>query len=544
VRLPGDRNPLLQSKVPATVWGLWPDAKGNPEAIVVEQGTGARLEIAVLPAVDDGNEIAEILAAVLGYIGLDGATAEKLEKLKAYATACCERAAEKAENVAPQAKKAQAAAEAAVAQAEKDLAGAAVAVPGPGRATGKARDPVVRAREKAARAKARVDAVARDVDAYHWFPVGSSLSLYTSYNDLVTASMAPGRHVLITGETGVGKEATARTLHAMTFSKHRPFVAMNCAGLTEHLADSQLFGYRKGAFNEAYEDRDGLVQEADGGTLFLDEIQALPPVVRQKLLRFLQDGTFHRLGEAVERQATVRVVAATNRTGYEKDDELRTSGFLARFTFTIKLPPLRHRRDDIDELIRHFVAEVKEDYRGQAKSGTCGTTAIPPGRLANLYPDTGTIADWRSRTWRHENIRGLKSAVVKWFYGKVRDAVLAGGLDVTPRETVNLSDEGLLAVLRKIDHDGVSSFAEAREYFPAYPDSGKRRYIDGGWKAVRQRINRMEESSTEAKTGKREARHLLGKLRARIPEQPSGSSETPPRGPRRHRRQRASGLTG
>ncbi|MDH4155255.1 MAG: sigma 54-interacting transcriptional regulator, partial [Nitrospira sp.] len=155
--------------------------------------------------------------------------------------------------------------------------------------------------------------------------------------------------VLIEGETGTGKELIARAIHSSSARKHKPFIAANCAGLTDSILTSQLFGHKRGAFTGAIQDQQGLFEAAEGGTLFLDEIGDIPPQVQTALLRVLQEKEITRLGEAKPRTVNVRVVAATHHNLSE--DVLRGS-FRADLLYRIRiarvqLPPLRDRREDI-----------------------------------------------------------------------------------------------------------------------------------------------------------------------------------------------------
>jgi DNA-binding NtrC family response regulator/Tfp pilus assembly protein PilF len=163
--------------------------------------------------------------------------------------------------------------------------------------------------------------------------------------------------VLITGETGTGKELIARTIHGLSPRARRPFLAINCGSLRADLALSQLFGHRKGAFTGAHAEGVGLVEAAHGGTLFLDEVGELPLDVQVTLLRFLESGEYLRLGESQVRRADVRIIAATNRelrSGPE--DRLFRRDLLYRLNeIEIRLPALREREDDILPLARHFL---------------------------------------------------------------------------------------------------------------------------------------------------------------------------------------------
>lgn len=165
--------------------------------------------------------------------------------------------------------------------------------------------------------------------------------------------------VLITGETGTGKELVARHVHQLSKRSHRPFVALNCGALTESLIESELFGYEKGAFTGALTSRPGWFEEAHGGTLFLDEIGDLPFSMQVKLLRVLQEKEVVRLGSRVSHPVDVRIIAATNINLF---DAVAAGNFRADLFYrinvaTLNLLPLRKRRGDIMPLARHFVAQ-------------------------------------------------------------------------------------------------------------------------------------------------------------------------------------------
>ena len=163
---------------------------------------------------------------------------------------------------------------------------------------------------------------------------------------------------LITGESGVGKELVARAIHHRSSRKGGPFVAVNCGAIPENLLESELFGYRRGAFTDAVNDRTGLFEQANGGTLLLDEIGELPLSLQVKLLRVLQEETIRRLGDTRDVKIDVRILAATHRdlTAETAAGRFREDLFYRINVLTLKIPALRERREDIPLLIDHFVA--------------------------------------------------------------------------------------------------------------------------------------------------------------------------------------------
>lgn len=164
--------------------------------------------------------------------------------------------------------------------------------------------------------------------------------------------------VLITGETGTGKEVVARSIFAHSHRSAMPFVPVNCGAVVQNLAESELFGHRKGSFTGADRDRKGMFEVANGGTLFLDELGELDKNIQVKMLRFLESGEFRRIGDTEPTNADVRVVCATNRDLKKEivDGRFREDLLFRLNTFHIHLPPLRERVEDIPDLARHLLA--------------------------------------------------------------------------------------------------------------------------------------------------------------------------------------------
>ena len=172
-------------------------------------------------------------------------------------------------------------------------------------------------------------------------------------------------NVLITGETGTGKELIAEALQKNSNRAEQVFITLNCAALSQSLMESTLFGYRKGAFTDAVADTPGIFAAADGGTLFLDEINSLPLVMQAKLLRFIDSGEYLPVGSVKTCTADIRIIAATNIPIDEliKAGEFRQDLYYRLSVVTLELPPLRHRAQDIDLLLKHYMGYFAEKHK-------------------------------------------------------------------------------------------------------------------------------------------------------------------------------------
>ncbi|WP_457568052.1 sigma-54-dependent transcriptional regulator [Desulfurobacterium sp.] len=236
-------------------------------------------------------------------------------------------------------------------------------------------------------------------------------------------------NVLITGESGTGKEVVARTIHNLSKRKTAPFVAINCASLPSELLESELFGYKKGAFTGATRNKKGLIEEANGGTLFLDEIGDMPLPLQAKLLRFLEEKKIRPIGGIEEKEVDVRIIAATNSNLEEKINEgtFREDLYYRLSTITINLPPLRERKEDIPLLIKYFAEKLSRKYGKHFKK---------------ISPE---FIDYISSLPLKGNVRELRNLVEKAIILSDKEILYLpyGGEDTQPGQQITIPDEGI-----------------------------------------------------------------------------------------------------
>ena len=243
--------------------------------------------------------------------------------------------------------------------------------------------------------------------------LGSSLALREALQLAERVAASRLTSVLLLGETGTGKELFARTIHQSGASAAEPFVAVNCAAIPESLLESELFGHEKGAFTGAHAAKRGLFELAASGTLFLDEIGEMPLALQAKILRALEERTVRPVGGLSEVPVRCRIVAATNRPLEDAviDGAFREDLYYRLSVFSIPLPPLRERADDVELLARHFLLERAKEQEGA------------PTRLSDE-----AVAALRAHAWPG-NIRELKNVIE-------RAAILAPGDTILPRHLV------------------------------------------------------------------------------------------------------------
>jgi two-component system response regulator PilR (NtrC family) len=203
----------------------------------------------------------------------------------------------------------------------------------------------------------------RALHASHEFSniIGRSESMLEVFQ-LVDTIARTSSTILITGESGTGKELVARAVHFNSLRRDRPFVAFNCAALSETLLESELFGHMRGSFTGAESNKKGLIETAERGTVFLDEIADMSPTVQVKILRVLQERRFRRLGGVEEIEADIRIIAATNHDLAKAvaEGRFREDLFYRINVIPVHLPPLRERREDVTLLADHFLAKYRE----------------------------------------------------------------------------------------------------------------------------------------------------------------------------------------
>jgi len=191
--------------------------------------------------------------------------------------------------------------------------------------------------------------------------------------------------ILVEGESGTGKELFARAIHNLSFRKDKPFVAVNCGALPDTLLESELFGYKAGAFTDAKKDKPGRFALAQGGTIFLDEIGDVSASVQVKLLRVLQDKTYEPVGGVSSVKADVRIITATNKKldSLVKEDKFRDDLYYRINVMKLELPPLRDRKEDIPLLVDHFIGRFNRLHN---KNICCVTNEVTAALLAYDYP--------------------------------------------------------------------------------------------------------------------------------------------------------------
>jgi DNA-binding NtrC family response regulator len=225
--------------------------------------------------------------------------------------------------------------------------------------------------------------------------VAHSPKMLEIVNLLKHLAESEARTILLQGESGTGKDLAAKVVHFHSPRAARPFMNITCTALPETLLESELFGHEKGAFTDARQQKQGLFEMADGGTIFLDEIGDMPPSLQAKLLRFLEEKAFRRVGGTKDIRVDVRIIAATNRhlRGLVADGRFREDLFYRLNVFPVTLPPLRERPEDIPLLAEHFIRQYNREFRKEV-------TGI----------DSAALAAVQAYTWPG-NVREMKNII-------------------------------------------------------------------------------------------------------------------------------------
>ena len=262
--------------------------------------------------------------------------------------------------------------------------------------------------------------------------IGTSKS-FLQATGMIPILSASKSTVLISGETGTGKELFARAIHYSGERRSKPFVPVNCAALPDHLIENELFGHSKGAFTGALLEKQGLLHEADGGTLFLDEINSLGFSVQSKLLRVLQDQEFRPLGSTKSKTINVKIIAATNTDlrHLVETRQFREDLFYRLNVLSLALPPLRDRKEDILLLANHSLKIYAKEYDKR-----------------NLVLGHTAKAKLMSHTWPG-NVRELQGVIQRAVALSSGDVLEAADLDLPEREIQDMAGPTMALVTRE-----------------------------------------------------------------------------------------------
>jgi Nif-specific regulatory protein len=291
--------------------------------------------------------------------------------------------------------------------------------------------------------------------------VGSAPAMQKVFQ-LVESAIASPISVLLLGETGTGKEVFARAIHFNSARKDRPFVAVNCGAFAENLLESELFGYRRGAFTGATADKRGLFEAAHGGTIFLDEVGDMAPALQVKLLRVLERGEFIPVGDTQVRTVDTRIISATHKPLL---DEVRAGRFREDLyyrlnAFPIQLPPLRDRREDIPLLVVHLLRRLVAKWRTHELTVTDAAM-----ECLTRYPWPGNVRELEHELERAVTLAGAGPALSPEFFSeRVREA--AGSVSRLPvagslRQARMAFEKDYLARVLRAENGNVSRAARA-----------------------------------------------------------------------------------
>ena len=281
--------------------------------------------------------------------------------------------------------------------------------------------------------------------------VGDSAPIVAVRTMLQKIGVSPASTVLLTGESGTGKDLAAKVIHYSSSRASKPFMNITCSALPETLLESELFGHERGAFTGADRQKRGLIESADGGTVFLDEIGEMVPLLQAKLLRFLEEKSFKRVGGAADIKVDVRVIAATNRSLQDevKKGHFREDLFYRLNVMAVPLPPLRDRRDDIPRLLQFYVDSFNLEFRKKIRG-------VTPGALKALqaYQWPGNVRELRNAIERAMLLtEGSELTELHFAMLTAADAELSTGMGL-PTTGLNLEELERSLVVQALERSG------------------------------------------------------------------------------------------
>jgi len=276
--------------------------------------------------------------------------------------------------------------------------------------------------------------------------IGKSSRMDEIFEMAAKVAKTPRGNILILGDSGTGKGVLAKAIHFNSPLAEKPFVEMNCAAIPETLMESELFGYRKGAFTDAKENKPGLIEKADGGTLFLDEIGDMGSNLQAKILKVIDEKKFTRLGETTEREVEIRIIAASNKDlrAMVENGTFRDDLYFRLDVITLELPPLKERGDDVILIAKHFI-ELYNKEMGRNVSSISPAAA----EMMRRYDWPGNIRELRNSI---ERIMILEDTE-KIEYGML-PATIRGERDEVPEGPPTLEDMERDYILKVLKEEG------------------------------------------------------------------------------------------
>jgi DNA-binding NtrC family response regulator len=274
--------------------------------------------------------------------------------------------------------------------------------------------------------------------------IGRSPAMLDIFEKIRKIGQSKANTILVTGESGSGKELVARAIHACSYSEPRPFMEINCASVPETLLESELFGYEKGAFTDAKTRKKGLVELAEGGTLFLDEIGEMGVTLQARLLRVLENKTFRRVGGLKDMTVNTRIVSATNRDLEQaiRDKLFREDLYYRLKVIPVTIPSLRERKEDIPLLVTHFVERFNQELGKQVQ---------PPGRdvlhCMLRYDWPGNVRELKNVVERAMLLEAEEELLVEHLPPEIR----GGGGETASAGSASVIDRFMPMTLREVE---------------------------------------------------------------------------------------------